>query len=92
MKIEKKNDIDIVVFAFRYALGRKTAASFIVINTIKDLWDSFELIDKELIISETKTHIKLEYDEVYSIVWVDFLEWCGKRIRDDKITTLFESH
>jgi alpha-glucuronidase len=47
-----KNKNDILIFAFRYALGRMTSAPGIVIDTLIDEWEDLSFADKTLIQSE----------------------------------------
>ncbi len=97
MKIEDKNDLNIVFFAFRYALGRKTGAVPMVINKVKELWDEFPLHDKEQFLSETKRYCDMELGSVVtpstwdnSKYWYDFQYWCANKIREEKIDEIID--
>lgn len=92
MIIEKKNDLYIVFFAFRYALGRKTAAPSIAIGTIKEVWDSFPIQDKEQLLYETSQYCDRELGRTVSVgdweidnEWYQFKSWLAEKIREDKI-------
>lgn len=92
MKIEDHNDLNVVFFAFRYALGRSTAAPSIVINKIKEVWDDFPLHDKEQMLEEItreldRTLLKtvpMNECEI-SDEWYKFKSWISNKIREEKI-------
>lgn len=51
-------DQDIALFAFRYALGRKTYAVSKVCSYLKQHWDEFPTSDHEIIPGKIKTAIE----------------------------------
>lgn len=54
MKFTDNFDRDILVYAFRYALGRRSYAVGIVINELKRNWKDFPEHDRELIKREIR--------------------------------------
>lgn len=48
---------DVLIFAFRYALGRSTYAPHTVIEVLRDCWDDLELGDQELFAGEITSAI-----------------------------------
>lgn len=98
MKIEDHNDINILFFAFRYALGRRTGAPGIVISKIKNNWTDLQLEDREQILRETNEYLEREMGTTMAVSdfniynnWIEFKEWCTKKIREDKIDTMIKS-
>ena len=53
-----KNKKEILTYAFRYALGRTTVATSIVVETLIDEWEDLLQRDKDLIRREIKQAIK----------------------------------
>lgn len=97
MKIEDKNDRDIVFFAFRYALNRSTSAVSTVIDKIKENWCDFPLHDKEQFVSEIERERGLNYgntlnsSQKYAIdEWDNFKLWAEGKIREEKIDTVID--
>ena len=97
MKIENHDDLNIVFFAFRYALGRKTGAVDLVIKKVKEAWDDFPLHDKEQFLRETKDYCDRHLGNTVSISewdnskqWYDFQYWCMEKIREEKINTVID--
>lgn len=98
MKIESINDLNVIFFAFRYALGRRTAAPGIIIKTIISSWDEFPIQDKEQFLKETSDFLDRELGNTVSVnewnehnEWYKFKDWCVEKIREDKINSLIES-
>ena len=79
MDREVKVDIAILMFAFRYALGRQTYAPSMVIKTVKENIDAFDKWQLELIVKEIGEHRDLgmacDIDE-----WLGFKGWLEKRL------------
>ena len=69
----------IVLCAFRYALGRKTSAPSMVIETIKENIDAFDKWQLELIIKEIgeckDLGMACDIEE-----WLGFRTWLKKRL------------
>ena len=72
-------DKAILVFALRYALGRKTSAPSIVIEAIQDNIDIFDTWEIEVIIKEIAEcrDYGMECDKIQ---WLGFRDWLIKRL------------
>ena len=72
-------DKTILIFAFRYALGRQTFAPSMVIETIKENIDAFDKWQLELMIKEISESKDLgmacDIEE-----WLGFKGWLEKRL------------
>lgn len=55
----KKDDIDILIYAFRYALGRRTYAVGTVVDIIMDNWGELPANTIELIVREIREHLAI---------------------------------
>jgi len=88
----KENDIHIIFFAFRYALGRRTAAPSIVIDKIKETWSEFSMRDKEMFLAETSNYLGSEPKNDFSSInqWNVFFSWGTERLRKDKIDDIIK--
>ena len=64
-------DDDMVVYAFRYALGRQTAAVSTVVEHLIRLWPRLDAVDKEQI----KKHIALAIRSGEAGAGCDIAEW-----------------
>jgi hypothetical protein len=63
------NEQSVLVFAMRYALGRKTAAAFVVATVIEKKWDQIDRFAKEQIkreIQETEDRTS-DWEEVLKL-------------------------
>lgn len=60
-KLPKRKE-DIIVFAFRYALDRQTAASWIVIQELKEQWDKLDNDTQKQIIRDID---RIIYEDPY---------------------------
>lgn len=49
---------DILIYSFRYALGRQSYCVSDVVKNIKDNWEKLNINDKQLIIKEIKIAIE----------------------------------
>jgi len=73
----------IIIYAFRYALGRQTGSVSDVCDCIKENVDSFKSWELQQIIKEIK-----EYEEMYGKlgmecdrqIWYNLIEWLEERI------------
>ena len=73
----------IIIYAFRYALGRQTGSVSDVCDCIKENVDSFKSWELQQIIKEIK-----EYEEMYGKLgmecdkreWYNLIEWLEERI------------
>jgi len=97
MIIEDKNDIDIIFFAFRYALGRNTYAPSLVIDKLKENWEDFTLSDKGKFISEIEGSVDLNCGNVLNTSdsnsieeWDNFKIWAESSIREEKINKIVD--
>ena len=74
-------DSNILVFAFRYALGRQTSAPEMVIEAIKGNIDLFEEWEKRLIIKEIDEckHPGMECDV---LTWLAFKNWLKSNLAE----------
>ena len=72
-------DKAILVFALRYALGRKTSAPSIVIEAIQDNIDIFDIWEIEVMIKEIDEcrDYGMECDKIQ---WLGFMSWLAKRL------------
>jgi hypothetical protein len=79
MDREVKVNIAILMFAFRYALGRQTYAPSMVIETIKENIDAFDKWQLELMVKEINEYRDLgmvcDIDE-----WLGFKGWLETRL------------
>ena len=87
MIIEKRNDINILFFAFRYALSRNTSAPAIVIESIKENWDSLDESDMNNIEGEIKRELRV-FPDGMSSNWDTFLIWVIEKNRSRNIDYL----
>lgn len=78
--------ITIVVCAVRYAMGRRTYMTKLVIDYVQRHWDEFGDKDKRMIKSEVSSFIKkmgkklsVSLGVVSINEWIDLLEWIAKR-------------
>lgn len=73
-KLPKRKE-DIIVFAFRYALDRQTAASWIVIQELLEQWGRLENRTKEQILRDVERVIQEDPNGEYHNTdeWVKFL-------------------
>ena len=72
-------DKTILIFALRYALGRKTSAPSIVIEAIQDNIDIFVTWEIEMMIKEIDEcrDYGMECDKIQ---WLGFMSWLAKRL------------
>ena len=72
-------DKTILIFAFRYALGRQTSAPSIVIEAIQDNIDIFVRWEIEMMIKEIDEcrDYGMECDRIQ---WLGFRDWLTKRL------------
>lgn len=79
-KMNKKALVDktILIFALRYALGRRTSAPSIVIEAIQDNIDIFDW-EIEMMIKEVDEcrDYGMECDKIQ---WLGFMSWLAKRL------------
>ena len=70
-----KQDVDILVFAMRYALKRSTSAPSVVINAIQDAWPKLATYDKRQIQEEIKVSVQdVSMPEYIKLEWFKILE------------------
>jgi hypothetical protein len=96
MIIEDRNDENILFFAFRYALGRKTAAVSITITKLKENWHVFPEHEQKQIFDEIERHYGMSmnnstHEEIYKDQWYAFIDWAKTKNREDKIDSITES-
>ena len=74
-------DKAILMFALRYALGRKTSAPSIVIEAIQDNIDGFNTWETEVMIKEIDEcrDYGMECDKIQ---WLGFRDWLAKRLQN----------
>ena len=53
---------EVLIYAFRYALGRMSMAVYTMVEVILDCWEDLSQFDKELIVKEIKEADK--WDEI----------------------------
>jgi len=80
-EMNKKALVDktILIFALRYALGRKTSAPSIVIEAIQDNIDIFDIWEIEIMIKEIDEcrDYGMECDKIQ---WLGFRDWLVKML------------
>ncbi len=60
---------DILFYAFRYALGRRTYAVNDVVNAIKEHAKEIQPSTRELMVKEISDHLNGKYDDEFTILW-----------------------
>ena len=60
MLLNKEFDHDIIIYAFRYTLGRHSYAPGLMRAKLDELWDQLSEGDRELIIRETEEYVRVE--------------------------------
>ena len=75
---------EFMIYAFRYALGRKTYATSTVSNVIRHSWDEITKHDKELIQREIREAIELGLagDDCDVRSWQSLLHLCTEKIEE----------
>jgi hypothetical protein len=76
--------VSILIFAFRYALNRNTAAAWVVSQELYKYWDELDKDFQKQIIRDIKTQIKISNPEAgraskISDDWIKFLAWAEKK-------------
>ena len=56
MRLDKQFDRDIIIYAFRYTLGRHSYAPGLMMDKLEEIWDQMSNGDKELIFREIQEH------------------------------------
>ena len=56
MILNKEFDRDIIIYAFRYTLGRHSYAPGLMRGKLDEIWDQISQGDKELILREIQEH------------------------------------
>ena len=92
MILDKEFDRDIVIYAFRYTLGRHSYAPGLMRDKLDEIWDQISQGDKDLILREIKEHREFmyrlypDYDtkapkmEQYDLqAWID---WRERKMRE----------
>ena len=70
---------ELVIFSFRYCLGRQTIASNMFVDFLKDNWEQFNEYEKKLIKTEIQDHKRL-YQTIGNQTidepkWLQILDW-----------------
>ena len=52
--MDLKDQREVLIYAFRYALGRMSMSVYTMVEVILDIWDELHQFDKDLIVSEIK--------------------------------------
>lgn len=60
MNISNDKQRHLIIFAFRYALGRATYASQVMVEIISAVWSDLDKFEKELIQREVEQAIKTD--------------------------------
>jgi hypothetical protein len=58
MILDKEFDRDIIIYAFRYTLGRHSYAPGLMRGKLDEIWDQISQGDKTLILREIEEHAK----------------------------------
>ena len=76
LKVER----DILIFAFRYSLGRMSYAPYKVVDTIKSNIKNISTDDIKLYIKEIKEcqNFGMDFDKS---IWLDFLEYLEEELK-----------
>ena len=80
-------DPDIFIMSVRYAIGRKTLASKIVIDNVKANIDFFPICKLQIILRDVKSDLEsyIEYlDNCDVQTWENFIEYLEERINNGK--------
>ena len=56
MILDKQFDRDLIIYAFRYTLGRHSYAPGLMMRKLEELWSQLTFGDKELILREIQEH------------------------------------
>jgi hypothetical protein len=90
MILNTEFDRDIVIYAFRYTLGRHSYAPGLMMRKLDEIWDQLNEWDKELILKEIleyyeflnriKPFTERDYNDQYDIM--EWMNWREKKIND----------
>lgn len=74
MILETKNDRDILHFAFRYALGRKTGAVYMLVEYLTKHWEELEEWEQIQIVKEIKNYRHMNKSLPWETEWNKIIE------------------
>lgn len=94
MILDSEFDRDVIIYAFRYTLGRHSYAPGLMRDKLDELWDQLHDFDKELILREIVEHKeflerinkdkKWSFNDDYDLK--EWVSWREQRIFKDKIS------
>ena len=84
MILDKQFDRDVIIYAYRYTLGRHSYAPGLMRDKLDEIWDQLSDGDKNLIIHEAEDHIRCEIefgDDTFKHDYLGWKDWVDNRKR-----------